>query len=92
VRQFCATADPRRASRLRHPVPRLLAEYVAGYVTALRAAPLTPGERRACYRHLRAWMISRARPRRLHRDPELQPESIGRDALGTATFVPGGRS
>lgn len=76
VRAFCAAADPRRADRLRHPVPRLLAEYVGGYVTALRAAPLTRAERRTCYRHLGTWMTSRARPRRLHRGEEPQPESV----------------
>lgn len=76
VRAFCAAADPRRAGRLLHPVPRLLAEYVGGYVTALRAAPLTRSERRACYRHLSTWMISRARPRHLHRGDEPQPESV----------------
>lgn len=74
VRDWCTTMDPRRASRLRHPVPRLLAEYVAGYLLAVRRAPLSPADRRACYRLVREWAVSRGRPRRLRTRPEVEPE------------------
>ncbi|WP_199431056.1 glycosyltransferase family 2 protein [Qaidamihabitans albus] len=63
VRTRCANLDPRRADRLRHPVARLFGDYVLGFVRAVRRAPLTPGERRECYRHLGEWLASRARPR-----------------------------
>ncbi|MER5437871.1 glycosyltransferase family 2 protein [Streptomyces sp. NPDC002790] len=53
--------DPRRAGPL-HPTPRLLAEYVLGFVSAIRRAPLSSAERAECYRHLAAWATSRARP------------------------------
>ena len=43
VRRRCANLDPRRASRLRNPVARLYAEYIWGYVTAIRRAPLSAG-------------------------------------------------
>ncbi|MFK8906347.1 glycosyltransferase family 2 protein [Streptomyces sp. YS-3] len=60
-RARCVNLDPRRAGPL-HPTPRLLAEYVTGFVAAIRRAPLSSADRRACYRHLAAWMASRARP------------------------------
>jgi glycosyltransferase involved in cell wall biosynthesis len=62
VRTRCANMDPRRADRLRHPVVRLYAEYVLGYVAAIRRAPLSPADRRECYRHLGRWVAARALP------------------------------
>ena len=41
--------DPRRANRLRHPAARLYAEYIWGYVAAIRSAPLSPADRQECY-------------------------------------------
>lgn len=61
-RTRCANLDPRRSSRLRHPTVRLLGEYVLGFVSAIRRAPITPAERAECYRYLRQWLVSRARP------------------------------
>src|SRR6266571_96807 len=61
VRTWCTNLDPRRADRLRHPVPRLFAEYIWGYIAAIRRAPLSPADRRECYRHLAGWAASRAR-------------------------------
>jgi hypothetical protein len=60
-RARCVNLDPRRAGAL-HPTPRLLAEYVWGFASAIRRAPLSPADRRACYRHLASWMTSRVRP------------------------------
>ena len=60
ARQWCAGRDPRRASRLRHPAIRLYAEYVGGYVSAVRRAPLPRAEKRECYGHLARWLVSRA--------------------------------
>jgi glycosyltransferase involved in cell wall biosynthesis len=62
VRDRCAAMDPGRANRLRHPVARLYAEYIWGYVAAIRNAPLSPADRRECYRCLASWMTSRALP------------------------------
>jgi glycosyltransferase involved in cell wall biosynthesis len=61
VRSRCANMDPRRADRLRHPIVRLYAEYIWGYVAAIRRAPLSAADRRECYRYLAQWMASRAR-------------------------------
>ncbi|MER5948592.1 glycosyltransferase [Streptomyces sp. NPDC001904] len=60
-RSRCVNLDPRRAGPL-HPTPRLLAEYLWGFASSIRRAPLSPADRRACYRHLSAWMTSRVRP------------------------------
>ena len=76
VRSWCASQDPRRANRVLHPVPRLLAEYVLGYVTAIRRAPLTADERRGCFAALARWMMSRATPRRLGTIPAIPLETL----------------
>jgi len=60
VRAWCANLDPGRADWLRNPVARLYGEYVWGFVAAIRRAPLTAAERRACYGHLMDWAARRA--------------------------------
>lgn len=83
LRTRCANMDPRRADRLRHPAVRLYGEYILGYVTAIRRAPLSPADRQQCYRYLAQWMVSRTLPRRtpqpVHAAPPAQPVSV--DAL-----------
>ncbi len=64
MRSRCANMDPRRANPWRHPKTRLYGEYLWGYVTAIHHAPLTSSDRRACYRHLAAWLVMRAAHRR----------------------------
>ncbi len=59
VRTRCAIQDPVRANWLRYPAARLIAEYIWGYVTAIRRAPLPPADRRDCYRYLAQWMLNR---------------------------------
>jgi glycosyltransferase involved in cell wall biosynthesis len=62
VRKRCANMDPRRASRLRNPTARLYAEYIWGYVSAIRRAPLSPAERQECYQVLARFVAGRAMP------------------------------
>jgi glycosyltransferase involved in cell wall biosynthesis len=62
IRARCINLDPRRANRLRHPVARLYAEYIWGYVAAIQRAPLSPTDRRECYRLLARWVAGRAAP------------------------------
>jgi len=64
VRARCANMDPRRANRWLNPAPRLFAEYIWAYIRMINRAPLTPAERRECFRHLAEWMMSRAKPHR----------------------------
>lgn len=70
VRSWCANLDPRRADRLRNPIIRLYAEYVWGYVAAIRKAPLSSAEKRECYRHLTRWLVSRHSPGHAAQVPE----------------------
>jgi glycosyltransferase involved in cell wall biosynthesis len=72
VRDRCAIFDPRRADRLRNPAIRLYAEYIWGYLSAIRRAPLSPADRRECYVCLMRWLASRAVPAR---EPLGQPMS-----------------
>jgi glycosyltransferase involved in cell wall biosynthesis len=62
VRTRCANLDPRRASRLRHPAARLYGEYIGSYASAIARAPLSPADKRKCYRVLGRWVASRALP------------------------------
>lgn len=72
-RARCANMDPKRADRLRHPTVRLLAEYVWGFVDAILRTPLSPADRRECYRDLARWMVSRARPGAAQRIEDRPP-------------------
>ncbi|HEY2237271.1 MAG TPA: glycosyltransferase family 2 protein [Streptosporangiaceae bacterium] len=81
VRARCANLDPRRADPIRHPVARLYGEYVWSYVTAIRNAPLTSGERRACYGHLADYLTARVRPQRgVRMDALSAPHASGEAA------------
>lgn len=60
LRRRCVNMDPRRASWLRHPTARLYGEYVWAFISAIHRAPLSPQERRECYRSLAKWFSSRA--------------------------------
>jgi glycosyltransferase involved in cell wall biosynthesis len=62
VRDWCANLDPCRADPLRHPAIRLYAEYVWGFVAAIRRAPLSSVEKRKCYYHLVHWLVGRNIP------------------------------
>jgi len=59
MRDRCAILDPARANRLRHPAARLLAEYMWGYLAAVRHAPLPTADRRECYRQIALWALDR---------------------------------
>jgi glycosyltransferase involved in cell wall biosynthesis len=70
VRSRCEIMDPARANRLRHPTARLVAEYMWGYVAAIKQAPLSDDDRRACYRQLALWSLDRASGRVIPRHLE----------------------
>jgi glycosyltransferase involved in cell wall biosynthesis len=86
VRTWCTNLDPRRADRLRHPTARLWAEYIWGYVAAIRRAPLSPADRRECYRHLAQWAANRARRGRTG-PPELGASAPRADILVDAVVA-----
>jgi len=84
VRAWCANLDPRRADPLRHPAIRLYAEYIGGFATAIRRAPLSSAEKRECYSHLVRWLASRNIPghtRRVIEQPYADQVEISVDAV-----------
>jgi glycosyltransferase involved in cell wall biosynthesis len=84
-----ANMDPRRASRLRHPMVRLLAEYVWGFVSAIRRAPISDAERRRCYAHLATWFASRALPGSSKRMEDRAPVYVDPSVLSLDAIVAG---
>jgi glycosyltransferase involved in cell wall biosynthesis len=89
IRQKSTAWDPRRAN---HSTARLLGEYMLGYVRAIAQAPLTLGEKAACYRHLMAWMGDRAMRRtaasRIGRPwPSMVPAPTTADSTTNITRV-----
>ena len=87
TRRRCANLDPRRADRLRHPTARLYGEYVWAYVAAIRRAPLSPADRRECYRYLTQWVASRALPGRTGRAEH--PATDASRPISVKAVVPG---
>ena len=55
IRALTTRLDPRRAG---HSTLRLYAEYLLGYVGAIRRAPLSTSDRLACYRILLLWLVT----------------------------------
>ncbi|MGW1532098.1 glycosyltransferase family 2 protein [Streptomyces aureus] len=87
-RSRCVNLDPRRAGPL-HPTPRLLAEYVWGFASAIRRAPLSRADRRACFGHLASWMTSRVRPGAGERVEDRAPVDPDRLAVSVDALVAG---
>jgi hypothetical protein len=86
IRQRCTRLDPARANRWLHPTPRLLAEYILSYTSAIYRAPLTAAERFGCYRELLVWGLGHVNPlhrRQLLQSPDPAFRAIGSDALAT---------
>jgi glycosyltransferase involved in cell wall biosynthesis len=64
IRRRCARLDPARANRWRHPVVRLVGEYLLGYVGVIRRAPISSRDRMRCGRELAVWIATHANPMR----------------------------
>jgi glycosyltransferase involved in cell wall biosynthesis len=62
IRLRCARLDPARANRWRHPVVRLLAEYLWGFWSAIDRAPLSARDRWRCRKELAVWVIGHVNP------------------------------
>lgn len=91
VRSRAANMDPRRADRLRNPAARLLAEYVWGFVAAIRRAPLAASERRRCHQYLAMWMASRVVPGSSRRIEDDAPAHTGVVSIPESAAVAGRR-
>ena len=65
VRARCANMDPRRGDPWRNPAVRAARASISGRTSAMiKRAPLTPAERRECYRYLAQWLSHRGKPHR----------------------------
>ncbi len=60
IRVRCARLDPARANRWRHPLVRLIGEYLLGYVGAIRRAPISDKDRMRCGKELVLWIAGHA--------------------------------
>ena len=89
IRTWCANLDPRRADRFRHPLPRLVVEYVWGYLAALQRAPLSARDRARCWRHLARWLASRAVPPRVRGTADLPVEVVTDEVVSIDAMVAG---
>ena len=84
VRRRCVTLDPKRADRWRHPVARLLGEYLLAYASAIWRAPISTTDRLRCTKELAVWIARHANPRykrRLLESPDPAVKDIGIAAL-----------
>jgi glycosyltransferase involved in cell wall biosynthesis len=90
ISSWSRNLDPKRANKLIHPPPRLVAEYILGYFAAVRRAPLTSAERHECNRHIHNWLTSRV-TRRLpgHTGPEPIQHFGAVDTLSVQAVVAG---
>ena len=85
IRRRCARLDPARENRWRHPVIRLVGEYLLGYVAAIRRAPLSQTDRWRCVKELSVWVARHANPvrkRRLSERPDPAPPADGTASQG----------
>jgi len=89
LRDRCEVHDPSRKNRLLHPTTRLVAEYLWAYVGAIQRAPLSPADRRECYRNLSQWMLDRVTSKvvRRHMVPLEAPDHS--HAVSAGAVVPG---
>ncbi|WP_115944529.1 glycosyltransferase family 2 protein [Amycolatopsis thermalba] len=87
IRSRCANLDPKRADPLRHPTARLLGGYVWGWIRIVQRAPITPAQRRECYRHLGEWLARRA----LRREPSEEFARVENDLDAVVDSVVAGR-
>ena len=74
-RARAAALGPERADRLRYPMLRMHVEYLAGFLRAVRTAPLSPEERRRAHLAIGAWALSCLWPGRVRRSVEVALDS-----------------
>lgn len=72
LRDRAAVLGPERADRWRHPMVRMHAEYVLGFVRVVLTAPIPPADRARCLREIAGWLGHRLDPRRDHDSVEAQ--------------------
>ncbi|MDQ1289488.1 MAG: hypothetical protein QG622_3054 [Actinomycetota bacterium] len=79
LRRRCVHLDPRRADRRRHPVVRLVAEYLGWYLVSIWRAPISLTDRLRCTRDLVVWVLGHVRwpgGRRAHLRNSPDPATV----------------
>jgi glycosyltransferase involved in cell wall biosynthesis len=89
LRDRCEVNDPARKNRLVHPTARLVAEYFWGYIDAVHRAPLSPADRRDCYRYVTQWALDRATSKVVRRPMVSVDAPDHRDTVSVRAVVPG---
>lgn len=85
IRLRCSHLDPARANRWRHPMVRLLAEYLWGFVSAISRAPLSPRDRLRCYGQLLLWLTTHVNP--MYRRAMVDSPDPAFAAIGEASLA-----
>jgi glycosyltransferase involved in cell wall biosynthesis len=86
IRTRCAHLDPKRANRWRHPVVRLVGEYLLGYVKAIWRAPIRRKDHLRCMKELAVWIARHALPTRnqqLTESADPKAHGLGLTSLDT---------
>ena len=84
IRRRCARLDPARGNRWRHPVVRLVGEYLLAFLAAISRAPISPRDRWRCRKELAVWVARHADPRRKQVLPESPDEAHSSDQRAAA--------
>jgi hypothetical protein len=80
IRVRCSQLDPARANRWRHPVIRLLGEYILGFFSAINRAPISRRDRWRCRKVLVLWILGHANPMyrlKFLSSPDLAVREVG---------------
>ena len=83
IRRRCARLDPARGNRWRHPVVRLVGEYLLAFLAAISRAPISPRDRWRCRKELAVWVARHADPRRKQPLPASPDEAHSSDQQAT---------
>jgi glycosyltransferase involved in cell wall biosynthesis len=86
IRRRCSHLDPARANKLRHPMVRLLGEYILGFISAIQRAPLSARDRWRCHKELVVWILSHVNPlyrRHFLESPDPAVAAIGAGSMAT---------
>lgn len=85
IRRRCTHLNPERGNRWRHPMVRLLGEYILGYIAAIRRAPISSRERWRCRKELVVWLFHHIDP--LYRRQMLQSPDPAFRAIGAGSVA-----
>jgi glycosyltransferase involved in cell wall biosynthesis len=86
IRKRCSRLDPARANRWRHPLLRLVGEYVLGFISAIGRAPISRRDRWRCRWVFLIWLLSHMNPmyrRQFLKSPDPAVRRVGAESRAT---------